>query len=169
MSLIHQKLYGTDNVSSIDMPSYIRELVSYLHDSFNTGQRLHFEFNITPLELDVSQAVPLGLILNEAITNAIKYAFPDGRDGIITIALFNTSPAHYVLNISDDGVGMPAQHRSPKKGSLGMSLMAGLAEDLDGSFTIENTKGTTIVITFVHDIRVKRDDTLAAPFVALEN
>ena len=76
MSLIHQKLYNTENVSSIDMSSYIRELASYLRDSFNTGQRIRFEFDIAPLELDVSQAVPVGLILNEAVTNSIKYAFP---------------------------------------------------------------------------------------------
>ena len=76
MSLIHQKLYSSENVSSIDISLYIRELVSYLADSFNTGQRIRFEFDVEPLELDVSQAVPLGLILNEAITNSIKYAFP---------------------------------------------------------------------------------------------
>ncbi len=72
------------------MSSYIRELAAYLSDSFNTGQRIRFEYSIDPLEMDVSQAVPLGLILNEAITNSIKYAFPDGRDGVISISLSNT-------------------------------------------------------------------------------
>ncbi len=165
MSLIHQKLYGTDNVSSIDMPSYIRELASYLRDSFDTGQRIHFEFDIAPLELDVSQAVPVGLILNEAITNSIKYAFPNDSDGVISISLSNTSPHHYLLTISDNGIGMPAHFTGKKPGSLGMSLMAGLAEDLDGSFSIENNKGTEIKISFVHDLSIKRPDILISSFV----
>ncbi|MBC7937801.1 MAG: hypothetical protein H7Y86_20840 [Rhizobacter sp.] len=164
MSLIHQKLYNTENVSTIDMSSYIRELVSYLNDSFNTGQRIRFEYNITPLELDVSQAVPLGLILNEAITNSIKYAFPDNRDGIINISLTNTAANHYLLNIADNGVGMPAHFTGKKSGSLGMSLMAGLSEDLDGSFTMESNPGTIIKISFVHDQVVKRPYIFATSF-----
>jgi two-component sensor histidine kinase len=165
MSLIHQKLYNTENVSSIDMSSYIRELVSYLSDSFNTGQRIHFEYNIEPLELDVSQAVPLGLILNEAITNSLKYAFPDDKKGVITISLSNTSLNNYLLTISDNGIGMPVQVKDKKPGSLGMSLMAGLSEDLDGSFSIENNNGTVIRIVFVHDMSVKRPESLISSFV----
>jgi two-component sensor histidine kinase len=166
MSLIHQKLYNSENVSSIDMSFYIRELVSYLRDSFNTGQRIRFEYEIEPLELDVSQAVPLGLILNEAITNSIKYAFPDNRDGVIHISLSNTARHHYLLTVSDNGVGMPAHFTGTKPGSLGMSLMMGLSEDLDGKFAVENNNGTVIKISFVHDMGVRRPDTLAASFVS---
>jgi len=155
MSLIHQKLYGSENVSSIDMSIYIRELVTYLADSFDTGQRIRFTYDIEPLEMDVSQAVPLGLILNEAITNAIKYAFPNGRTGLIALSLTTTAPQHYILHISDNGIGMPAGLNS-KKGSLGMSLMEGLSEDLNGSFEIESDQGTTIEIAFVQDRVVKR-------------
>ncbi|WP_177189438.1 histidine kinase dimerization/phosphoacceptor domain -containing protein [Chitinophaga sp. YR573] len=154
MSLIHQKLYNSENVSAINMSFYIRELVSYLRDSFNTGQRIRFEFVIEPLEMDVSQAVPLGLILNEAIVNAIKYAFPDGRNGIISITLSKTAPDRYLLSISDNGIGMPAHFNNKKSGSLGMSLMAGLSEDLDGVFSIENNIGTTIKISFMHELGV---------------
>jgi two-component sensor histidine kinase len=138
MSFIHQELNNTGSVSLIDMSAYIRELVSYLRESFNTGQRIRFELNVEPLELDVSQAVPLGLILNEAITNSIKYAFPNDRNGIITISLSNASSNHYLLSISDNGIGMPLHFTRKKKGSLGMSLMEGLSEDLDGNFAIEN-------------------------------
>jgi two-component system, sensor histidine kinase PdtaS len=164
MSLIHQKLYNSENVSSIDMSFYIRELVSYLADSFDTGQRIKFDLNIEPLQMDVSQAVPLGLILNEAITNALKYAFPDNRNGVISISLYNVNEGHYLLNISDNGVGIPKD--SKNKGSLGMSLMKGLSEDLDGNFSIENNNGTIIKISFVHDKGVKKPSTLAASFVS---
>ncbi len=160
MSLIHQKLYNSENLSSIDISFYIRELASYLRDSFNTGQRIHFEFAVEPLEMDVSQAVPLGLILNEAITNSIKYAFPDYRSGIISISLSNTSPHQYLLIIADNGIGIPPNFTGKKLGSLGMSLMEGLSEDLDGHFCIENNNGTTIKIAFKKEMSVMRNNTL---------
>jgi two-component sensor histidine kinase len=160
MSLIHQKLYNSENVSSIDMTNYIRELVSYLSDSFITGQRIRFEYDIEPLKMDVSQAVPLGLILNEAITNSIKYAFPRDRSGSVSVSLSNTSANHYLLIISDDGVGMPSTIK--KSGSLGMSLMKGLSEDLDGNLSVETNNGTTIKISFVQDQGLRNRDSLAA-------
>lgn len=165
MSLIHQKLYNTENLSTIDMSLYVRELASYLDDSFNTGQPIRFKLAIKPLEMDVSQAVPLGLILNEAITNSLKYAFPDDRGGVIKITLSNTSGNQYLLEISDNGIGIPSHFKNKKAGSLGMSLMAGLSEDLDGSFSIENNNGTVIKILFVHDMSVKRPDSLIPSFV----
>ena len=149
MSLIHQKLYNSENVSSIDMSFYTRELVSYLRDSFTTGQRIRFELDIQPVVLDVGQAVPLGLILNEAITNAIKYAFPDDRAGVISVSLANTSPRRYLLVIADDGVGIPDQDGTIRNGSLGMSLIRGLSNSLDGNVIVENKNGTVIKIAFL--------------------
>jgi two-component sensor histidine kinase len=140
--------------------------VSYLSDSFSTGQRIHFEFRIEPVELDVSQAVPLGLILNEAITNAIKYAFPDGRNGVIGISLSHTGSDHCLLSISDNGIGIPSHFKNKKPGSLGMSLMSGLSEDLDGHFSIENNNGTAIKVSFAHNQGVKRTDKLVTSFVS---
>lgn len=164
MSLIHQKLYGSENVSSIDMDVYVRELVTYLRDSFDTRHRIRFELNIEPLQMDVSQAVPLGLILNEAITNSIKYAFPADRKGVILISLSHNLANHYVLSITDNGVGLMAD---PKKtGSLGMSLMKGLSEDLDGNFSIENSNGTTVKVSFVYDPSIKNHDATAATFIS---
>jgi len=161
MSLIHQKLYNSENVSSINMSVYIRELVSYLKDSFDAGKHIHFELDIESLEMDVSQAVPLGLILNEAITNSIKYAFPGDRSGLIIVSLLNTGGTHYLLTVSDNGIGMPADIH--KTGSLGMSLMKGLSEELGGNFSIENNNGTTLKISFVHDdARRRQNDMLAA-------
>lgn len=164
MSLIHQKLYSSENVSSIDISLYIRELVFYLADSFNVLQRIRFGYAIEPLELDVSQAVPLGLILNEAITNSIKYAFPDNRNGTVSISLSKTAPAHYLLTISDNGIGIPADFK--KTGSLGMSLMKGLSEDIDGSFSIDNNNGTTIKISFVHDGGIKNRNPVVASLIS---
>ncbi|MDF2193533.1 histidine kinase dimerization/phosphoacceptor domain -containing protein [Paraflavitalea sp. CAU 1676] len=163
MSLIHQKLYNTDDISSIDISSYIRELTLYLGDSYNTGQRIRFEFDIVPLDMDVSQAVPLGLILNEAITNSIKYAFPNDRQGVIAITLVKTAPQNYLLTIADNGIGMPGGQSGRRPGSLGMSLMEGLSEDLDGSFSIDNNGGTIVKVSFIHDENAKGHDRLTTP------
>jgi two-component system, sensor histidine kinase PdtaS len=166
MSLIHQRLYGSENVSSVDMPFYIRDLVSYLNESFAAGNRIRFELNIEPIEMDVSQAVPLGLILNEAITNSIKYAFPDGRNGVISISLAQVSAQDCLLTIADNGIGTSLRFSNEKPGSLGMSLMAGLSEDLDGNFSIENNNGTTIKILFLKDWSAKRTNTAASTFAS---
>ena len=123
------------------------------------NQRIRFEFNLEPLELDVTQSVPLGLILNEAITNSIKYAFPDGRNAIIRISLSPFESNRWLLSISDNGIGIPPHVANRKPGSLGMSLIEGLAEDLDGTFSIENNNGTTIKIFFEPDNTIRRPRT----------
>ncbi|WP_264536529.1 histidine kinase dimerization/phosphoacceptor domain -containing protein [Flavobacterium sp. N1736] len=148
MSLIHQKLYNSENISTINMPNYIRELVEYLRESFSLGQRIRFEVKIDPLELDVAQAVPLGLILNEAITNSIKYAFPEDRTGIISVKLERILDNKYLLNISDNGIGLDMNLNTKKSNSFGMSLIKGLSDDLDAKFTMENNNGTILKIEF---------------------
>jgi two-component sensor histidine kinase/tetratricopeptide (TPR) repeat protein len=154
MSLIHQRLYTTDNISVIDMPAYIRELVNYMQDSFGTNRQIRFEVDIIPLKLDIAHGVPIGLILNEAITNALKYAFPNERQGVISISLSHQTFNRYLLRIADDGIGMPPNVER-KTGSLGMSLMKGLSEDLDGNLEIESIRGTTISVSFLHDVTIQ--------------
>ncbi|WP_343697033.1 sensor histidine kinase [Flavobacterium sp.] len=148
MSLIHQKLYNSENISTINMPNYIKELVEYLRDSFSLGQRIRFEVKVDPLELDVAQAVPLGLILNEAITNSIKYAFPDDRTGMIYITLEAVAENQYKLTISDNGIGFDPNLNDKKANSFGMSLIRGLSDDIDGKLTMENNNGTILKIEF---------------------
>lgn len=148
MSLIHQKLYNSENISTINMPNYIKELVEYLRDSFSLGQRIRFEVKIDPLELDVAHAVPLGLILNEAITNSIKYAFPEDRTGMIYITLETIAENQYLLTISDNGIGFDLNLNNKKANSFGMSLIKGLTDDLDGKLTMENNNGTILKIEF---------------------
>jgi len=150
ISLIHKKLYQSNNIAVIDLPVYIQELIEYLKDSFSS-QHLIFDTDIAPLKLDAAQAVSLGLILNEAITNAIKYAFPGNRPGKISIHLTQLKKENYVLKIADNGTGLPPDFDSWQSGTLGMSLMQGLSEDLNGSFQISSESGTTILIAFVQE------------------
>jgi two-component system, sensor histidine kinase PdtaS len=150
MSLIHQKLYQSENMSHIDMTDYIHELVDYLRDSLLTDRRIQFHFKLDRIFLGVNLAVPIGLILNEAITNAIKYAFPPNRNGNISISftIDKTGEPCLVLVVTDDGKGLPAGFDENTSNTMGMHLMKGLVRDIDGHFTICSCSGTTIKITF---------------------
>jgi two-component sensor histidine kinase len=154
MSLIHQKLYNSENISTINMPNYIKELIEYLRESFSLGQRIRFELKIDPLELDVAQAIPLGLILNESITNSIKYAFPNDRMGMIYVTLEAISENKYQLIISDNGVGFDVNISNKKINSFGLSLIKGLSDDLDAKFSLENQNGTILKIEFSRDFPI---------------
>lgn len=153
MSLIHQKLYSSNNASTIYMPDYINELIDYLKGSFDTRQRIYFRREIGLLYLDVSHAVPVGLILNEVITNAIKYAFPHTDDHQITIHLFESGPGAITLFIADNGIGLPPDLDSSDNSSFGFRLINGLTEELGGKLTIENVGGTAINLTFPYHAR----------------
>jgi two-component sensor histidine kinase len=148
MSLIHQKLYQSDNLANIDMSWYIFELISYMRECFDTDTKINFALETEKVYLDVAQAVPLGLIINEAINNAIKYAFPKDRKGKVTIELKNTGENNYKLVIADNGVGLPENFEDTERNSLGMNLMMGLTDQIDGEFEMKNDSGLTIKITF---------------------
>ena len=148
IALIHQKLYQSESLDLINMPEYIDELITYLKDGCDTGNRIHFEKKIDEIYLDVSQAVPLGLILNEAITNAIKYAYPKDNAGFIHIVLSQTGEDENLLIIEDHGPGLPSHFNMEKIDSLGMNLMKGLSKQLGGTFQLENNQGLTIKIVF---------------------
>ncbi|BAV05340.1 histidine kinase dimerization/phosphoacceptor domain -containing protein [Filimonas lacunae] len=148
MSLIHQKLYQAENVSSIAMQGYIDDLVTYLQDSFINSGHIVFEQQVEELELDVSQAVPLGLIINECFVNAIKYAFPGERKGIIGIHLQHDDDEYIQLHISDNGVGLPGGFDLMAHPSLGINLVRGLVKQLKGNITIVSDNGLSVTIRF---------------------
>jgi len=148
ISLIHQKLYQSENLKTIDMGVYIRELVEYLGESFIYENKIKMKLNISPMKLDVAQAVPLGLILNEAISNSIKYAFKKMTNGIITITLTLVDEERYSLSIADNGIGLPAGFDLSNTNSLGMRLMHGLSDQLEADLFLENDIGLRVSIIF---------------------
>jgi len=148
MALIHQKLYQSEDIATIAMPDYVDELVSYARESFDTNNRIVFEQKIEPLNLDVSQTIPLGLIINESIVNTIKYAFPHGRKGVVRIHFYKDETSHLVLKIADNGVGLPPEFDTKAHTSLGFDLMQGLTKQLNGSFLFESNNGLHITIRF---------------------
>lgn len=151
VALIHQRLYQSDDLAVIDMPAYVEDLVAYLKDCFDTGSRINFQREIEDIQLDVAQAVPLGLILNEAITNSIKYAFPCDAHGQISIILRQINENEYLLIISDNGIGLPLNFNIERSNSLGMNLINGLARQLNGSLEIETRDGLALKIVFKAD------------------
>jgi two-component sensor histidine kinase len=143
ISLVHKKLYqeGQD-LSSINMREYIRELVGFLQDCLGAQQAIIFTLDIEPLALDVAQCVPLGLILNEAVTNSIKHAFPNGSPPMpaITISLYEEQ-GWLTARIADNGIGLPAGATLLQTTSLGMQLIHTFTLQLEGTLTIDGNGG----------------------------
>jgi two-component sensor histidine kinase len=148
MSLIHQKLYKSTNVSTIDMAEYIGDLAEYLRYCFQGSGKLWFDLQVEPIKLDLKQAVPVGLILNEVITNSFKYAFPWSEEDKITVRLFASGNGWLSLMIADNGRGLPPNFDPSQHNSFGMLLIAGLTEDLEGTLHIETRQGTAFHIRF---------------------
>jgi len=148
MSLIHKKLYQSENVQSINMEVYIRELIEYFKKSYGTGKNIAFKLEIEPIELDTAQAIPLGLIINESLTNAIKHAFPN-NEGSIGVSLREHQNS-IQLSIRDNGVGMTGNLQNLDFESLGMKLIKGLSEDLQGTLTIKNENGLVVDLVFIY-------------------
>jgi two-component system, sensor histidine kinase PdtaS len=150
MSLIHQKIYQAEDIRTVDMTNYLPEFVRYLRESFGNPGHIQFQLTIDPIKLDVSQAIPIALIVNEAVTNAIKYAFPDGRPGTITI-LLQQLEGHMKLTVKDNGVGMEAVLLDVELNSLGIQLMKGLAREINGAISFDIDRGTRISLIFSAD------------------
>lgn len=148
MSIIHQKLYQSETLSIIHMPEYIYELVEYLRESYSIRENIGFSLQIENIELNHASAITLGLILNEAITNAIKYAFAKTKDKQISISLCRIQGSQLLLTIADNGRGLPVDFDSRVGASMGMELLQGLTGDLGGNFSIETNNGTHIKVIF---------------------
>jgi two-component sensor histidine kinase len=148
ISLIHQKLYGTKNASKIDLPSYVADLVQYLKDSFNVFERkIIISYSVQDIDIDIAQIVPLGLILNEAITNAIKYAF-DSNGGKLVVDLKMVNDSSAILIVADNGKGFPDEFNPKTLSTLGMQMMVALSKQLDGTLIAQNDNGAAVIVNF---------------------
>ncbi|WP_198520246.1 histidine kinase dimerization/phosphoacceptor domain -containing protein [Flavobacterium sp. 5] len=149
ISLLHQKLYRTDEIVQIQMKNYINDLATNFKDTLDVYNRINFEMKVDSIDLDQSQAVSVGLILNEVITNSIKYAFPDNKMGSILVLMKLESNNKILLKISDNGIGFPEHFNFKESPSLGMNLINGLTEQLDGKLEFSNKNGANVKITFI--------------------
>jgi len=147
MGIIHQKLYQGDNLGSIEMKDYFVNLSEGILDSFNAEDQVKIECAMEQLELDVDTAVPIGLIVNELLTNALKYAFPQDSKGKINISLSKTSEDILTLSVADNGVGK-IKNIIPKGTGFGTQLVQLLTQQLDGKMREEQDNGTKLHFQF---------------------
>jgi two-component sensor histidine kinase len=149
MALVHQKLYQSESVALVNMPEYIQEITERLLESFDCLDTVRERLDIAPLELDVVLATPLGLIINEAVTNALKHAFPQHRPGTLTIGLRPIEGQRYELLITDDGVGLPPSFDLTHSHSLGLTMVQGLSKQLNGVLHIgQGEAGVQLTLQF---------------------
>lgn len=148
MALIHEKLYRSSDLKRINFGEYIRTLSTDLFHTYVADPSLiSLNMDVENLMLDINTTVPLGLILNELVTNCMKHAFPDGRKGEIYIN-FHKKKDIFILNVRDDGIGFPQDLDLENTGTLGMQLITSLTEQIDGEMELNKTNGTDFKIKF---------------------
>jgi len=148
MALLHQKLYQADNIGRVNLADYGREIVTYLVESFDRQQSVKTQLALAPVELETTLATPLGLIINEAVTNALKHAFPPPRRGTLTVSLTTLAPQLYQLTTTDDGVGLPPGFDLKRSRSLGMVIIKGLSRQIDGQLAVTTADGVQLSLQF---------------------
>jgi two-component sensor histidine kinase len=150
MALIHEKLYKGDDLAQLDLSVYIKELFTELVQLNKVHETIRYRTAIDPgLVLDLDTMVPLGLVLNELITNSFKHAFTGNAEGFIDLRIHRVEGRQFDLHYSDNGKGIPRERMDSDAGTLGMSLIESLVEQLNGFVTKESdSSGTRYHIRF---------------------
>jgi PAS domain S-box-containing protein len=147
MALVHEKLYRSTNLARIDFSDYIRSLADLLFQSSAIKpDDVTFELTGSATFLSIEAAVPCGLILNELLSNALKHAFPENRRGILQVQLLERADGWIVMTVRDDGIGLPAN--LDINGTLGLQLVQGLVQQIDGTLAVTANGGAQFTITF---------------------
>ncbi|WP_414542779.1 PAS domain S-box protein [Nostoc sp. CCY0012] len=152
IALVHEKLYRSEELADIDFAQYIPDLTTHLFDSYNvSSQQIQLNIQVDDASLDIETAIPCGLIINELVSNALKYAFPDHRPGEIQVKFYQESERQLTLIIRDNGIGLPPDFDSKKLNTLGLTLVQGLVKQLRGNLEINCQQGTEFKITFINN------------------
>jgi PAS domain S-box-containing protein len=146
IALIHEKLYRSQELVRLDYRAYVSDLVASLFGAYGVnGERLHARMRVGEIFLEVDTAIPLGLVVNELVSNALKHAFPDRRAGEIWVHLDAVGPREYELEVGDNGVGLPVNFDWRTSTSLGLRLVNDLTRQLEGSVAVERgAEGGTV-------------------------
>jgi two-component sensor histidine kinase len=149
MVLIHEQLSERDHLDRINFSEYARQLVGHLGRAVaEEPERVSIRADLDPIELGIEQAVPCGLILNELLTNAFKYAFPGGNRGRIAISFHEIATGLLELAVEDNGIGLSPELRAGRETSLGLRIVGILTNQLDGTLEHQPCAGTRIVLRF---------------------
>lgn len=153
MALIHESLYQTHNLAQIDAGQYVSNIAAGLIESMTLKNRISLELDCAPIIVSIDKAMPLGLIANEIITNAIQHAFADDEQGKIFIELKKHSAEDVVLIIGDDGTGWDSQEKMNDPDQFGLMVIRNLIDmQLQGNYTIKSDDGTCYAISFKDDV-----------------
>lgn len=149
MSLIHKKLQNTTRLDRVDLREYIQDLVSNISNTLQPlDKTITCHSSIEKLYLDISSATDIGLIVNELVTNAYKYAFIGLKEGDIRVIIHKAKQDFYELIVKDDGQGLPKDFELENVTTLGLSLTQGLAEGMNGNVKVHTSPGSTFIISF---------------------
>jgi len=148
MALVHEKLYKSDDLSKLDAKSYINELVENILASTEMTVPLKYSPQICDAKFSIDTLIPLGLIINEIISNSVKYAFTGLESGELFIKLTQAKNLKTKLTISDNGIGADLNYKELSEDSLGMELIQSLVEQLDGNLTLETENGFEYILEF---------------------
>jgi len=149
MSLVHERLYQSSDLARIDFAGYVQDVTRHLLRSYQSGPRgVKLKVDVDPVSFNIDTAIPCALIINELVSNSLKYAFPNGKDGEILIRLNQTDTEDLNLCISDNGIGFPADVSWEKTDSLGLQLVRSLTDQLNGSITCQLDRGAKFDIRF---------------------
>ena len=147
MALIHEHLYRSENLDRIPLADYIESLAYKIMTAF-TGQQVKLDLDLVPMDVGIETALPVGLIINELLTNAFKYAFPDDTTGNIRVIVKVGQNQMCLLTIQDDGVGLPESSTLDSEKSLGLYIVRLLVEQLGGTINIDRQNGTSFSVRF---------------------
>jgi len=149
IALVHEKLYRSTDLSRIDFADYIESLIVHLFHTLQVDAvRIAYRSELLPVDLDVTMAIPLGLIVNELVMNSLEHAFPQARRGEIFIRLERIGDGRLRLEIADNGVGLPPGVDPRQSASLGWQIVQMLIEQIGGSLETRSEAGTSVAITF---------------------
>jgi two-component sensor histidine kinase len=144
---VHRRLYTSDDVQSVAVDQYLEALIDDLRRSSESDELAQLVLTAEPVAVDPDRAVAVGVIVNELVTNALKYAYPDGK-GPIRVALRPTGTGRAVLSVEDDGVGIMPRAK-PKSTGLGQRIVRAMGEKLGATIEIDRAhKGTRVVVSF---------------------
>jgi len=149
MALIHQTLYNSENLSKINLPEYIKNLVGNLFKVYSThSKKIKLELNIDNIDFSLDNANACGLIINELVSNSLKHAFSKDDEGKISVKLKKTDNDGILLEVYDNGIGFSYDVDYKNSDSLGLKLIFTMIKQMDGKISIERNKGTHVKITW---------------------